>query len=325
MKLLHKNTIQFNQGPDLAWVVQHAKLLVEAAEDAIDSRRSQFNKALAAIKQLSNSNSIVNGGPNLKKNMSSKRKRGSGGATYNASNAIDNLAFENSSVQFSSIIDTTNNEIIPNPVAAGRSMNGPGVGGVAEVWWAAPYKKWYTATITDKYSDGQVQLRYHVDNTTQKLWLSSVRWRHSNKSPAGTGRGKRGSVGKSNANLANDLSEPSISEIGTGGPPSKKRRGQSINTNNIGPSSPRSAGGGANAILDSDLLIDELPDTNNDLELGNGNSGGNTNVTINEDAIIDNIKGIIGKSMEDIGLKLKDQVEDAVEKMNTQTHRSEHL
>lgn len=49
MRLLHRNTVQFNKGPDLAWVVQHAKLLLDAAEDAVESRLSQFRRIEASL------------------------------------------------------------------------------------------------------------------------------------------------------------------------------------------------------------------------------------------------------------------------------------
>ncbi len=49
MKQLSKNTAAFNKGPELAWVVQHAKLLLECAEEAVRRRNRQFNEIMSAL------------------------------------------------------------------------------------------------------------------------------------------------------------------------------------------------------------------------------------------------------------------------------------
>lgn len=51
MRLLHRNTMMFNKGPDLEWVVQHARLLLEAAEEAVQSRSKAFNAIERSARQ----------------------------------------------------------------------------------------------------------------------------------------------------------------------------------------------------------------------------------------------------------------------------------
>lgn len=55
MRLLYRNTDTFNKGPDLEWVVQHARLLLEAAEEAVKSRSSGFGSIDRAMRQSSSS------------------------------------------------------------------------------------------------------------------------------------------------------------------------------------------------------------------------------------------------------------------------------
>lgn len=70
MRLLVRNTAQFNKGPELAWVVQHARFLLQAAEDAITSRRRLFYEVEEALRQSSTSKPRVNPTP-----TAGKRKR----------------------------------------------------------------------------------------------------------------------------------------------------------------------------------------------------------------------------------------------------------
>lgn len=62
MKLLWKNTAAFNKGAGLEWVVQHAKLLHECAEEAVARRRRAINDAMSAL--------------GMPRNNDRKRKRG---------------------------------------------------------------------------------------------------------------------------------------------------------------------------------------------------------------------------------------------------------
>lgn len=55
MRLLYRNTDTFNKGPDLEWVVQHARLLLEAAEEAVKSRSAGFGSIDRAMRQSSSS------------------------------------------------------------------------------------------------------------------------------------------------------------------------------------------------------------------------------------------------------------------------------
>lgn len=71
MKLLHRNTAAFIKGQDLQWVVQHAKLLLEGAIDAVECRRRQIDDASASIPRSGGSARQPLG----------KRKRSSSGST----------------------------------------------------------------------------------------------------------------------------------------------------------------------------------------------------------------------------------------------------
>jgi len=42
MRLLYENTRAFNTDPESDWIVQHARLLLEAAEEAVEARKSEF-------------------------------------------------------------------------------------------------------------------------------------------------------------------------------------------------------------------------------------------------------------------------------------------
>mmetsp|Transcript_914 Transcript_914/g.2891 ORF Transcript_914/g.2891 Transcript_914/m.2891 type:complete len:501 (-) Transcript_914:894-2396(-) len=53
MKLLHRNTAKFNVDPDVQWIVRHAELLLEAAENAVSSRKALLD---AAMEDLENAN-----------------------------------------------------------------------------------------------------------------------------------------------------------------------------------------------------------------------------------------------------------------------------
>ena len=76
MKLLSKNTAIFNKGPELAWVVQHAKLLLECAEEAVRRRNRQFNEIMIQLGSSSGGGSRRIGG---------KRKRSSSDANGSTS------------------------------------------------------------------------------------------------------------------------------------------------------------------------------------------------------------------------------------------------
>eukprot|EP00170_Pyropia_yezoensis_P009439 contig_41669_g9475 len=49
MRALAANTAAFNTTADVQWVVQHAALLLEAAEDAVAHRRVALDAAAAAV------------------------------------------------------------------------------------------------------------------------------------------------------------------------------------------------------------------------------------------------------------------------------------
>eukprot|EP00178_Gracilaria_changii_P000082 TRINITY_DN1006_c0_g3_i1.p1 TRINITY_DN1006_c0_g3~~TRINITY_DN1006_c0_g3_i1.p1 ORF type:complete len:751 (+),score=132.04 TRINITY_DN1006_c0_g3_i1:3023-5275(+) len=138
MRLLVRNTAQFNKGPDLAWVVQHAKFLLEAAEDAIQSRRLAFHQ----IEQQ------------LQHHAPSKPSR----ATQGALTAVGKRKRPQNA-------EKTNGDVASIPP----------VGSSIEIYWH-PYRKWYVAYITDR--DGSsVNVRYQEDNSEQVVDLNRERWR----------------------------------------------------------------------------------------------------------------------------------------------------
>lgn len=55
MRLLYRNTDLFNKGVDLEWVVQHARLLLEAAEEAVKTRSAAFGSIDRAMRLSSSS------------------------------------------------------------------------------------------------------------------------------------------------------------------------------------------------------------------------------------------------------------------------------
>lgn len=151
MRLLHRNTVQFNKGPEDAWVVQHAKLLLDAAEDAVESRTSQFKKIETSLRQSS--------APARRQNAqqpTTKRKRPVS-------------------------IEATGSEARSNPP----------VGTPVEVWWGNPFRRWYIATIMDRAGNDEVLLRYSIDDSTQWVALNSVKWRTPNTRHPASARPKR--------------------------------------------------------------------------------------------------------------------------------------
>eukprot|EP00172_Hildenbrandia_rubra_P003674 Plantae.Rhodophyta-Hildenbrandia_rubra.ctg6142.p1 GENE.Plantae.Rhodophyta-Hildenbrandia_rubra.ctg6142~~Plantae.Rhodophyta-Hildenbrandia_rubra.ctg6142.p1 ORF type:complete len:604 (-),score=130.16 Plantae.Rhodophyta-Hildenbrandia_rubra.ctg6142:906-2717(-) len=67
MRLLARNTALYNKDPEVAWVVEHARLLLEVSEDAVLRRKDEFYEAEEGLRMQEASNKRVGG----------KRKRGS--------------------------------------------------------------------------------------------------------------------------------------------------------------------------------------------------------------------------------------------------------
>lgn len=154
MRLLVRNTAQFNKGPDLAWVVQHARFLLEAAEDAVQTRRHSLQQVEKKLQHTPPKPSRANHGS---LSAVGKRKR-------------------------SQAVDKTN----------GDTTSVPAVGSAIEIYWH-PYRKWYLAYITDRSEGATVHVRYHEDNSEQWVDLNQERWRMRNsRTPAST-RSKRAS------------------------------------------------------------------------------------------------------------------------------------
>ncbi|KAI0563238.1 Bromodomain containing protein [Gracilaria domingensis] len=138
MRLLVRNTAQFNKGADLAWVVQHARFLLEAAEDAIQSRRHSFHQ----IEQQ------------LQHAMPSKPSKSNQGALA----AVGKRKRTQSA-------EKTNGDVVSIPP----------VGSSIEIYWH-PYRKWYVAYITER-EGSSVNVRYQEDNSEQVVDLNRERWR----------------------------------------------------------------------------------------------------------------------------------------------------
>lgn len=155
MRLMARNTATFNKGPELAWVVQHARLLLEAAEDAVTARQKQFYVAEDALRQASTQkNRAIAGGSSA----TGKRKRTSQGV---------------------SAVDTANGE-----------TKLPSVGQAIEVYWPN-YRRWFTASVVGK-SGSNVHVIYEEDNTDQWIDLqSNMRWRVRNTRAAASTKSRR--------------------------------------------------------------------------------------------------------------------------------------
>ncbi|PXF42092.1 Protein lin-49 [Gracilariopsis chorda] len=152
MRLLVRNTAQFNKGPDLAWVVQHAKFLLEAAEDAIQARRHAIHQVEQALQQQAPA-------------KPSKSQQGALAAVGKRKRAQ------------------------PSEKANGDIAAVPAVGSAIEIYWH-PYRKWYLAYITDRGEGATVHVRYQEDNSEQWVDLNHERWRMRNSRSAAS-RAKR--------------------------------------------------------------------------------------------------------------------------------------
>lgn len=142
MRLLVRNTAQFNKGPDLAWVVQHAKFLLEAAEDAIHARRHSIHQVEEALQQKAPP-------------KSSKSQQGALAAVGKRKRT--------------QVSEKANGDITAVPA----------VGSAIEIYWH-PYRKWYLAYITDRGEGATVHVRYQEDNSEQWVDLNHERWRMRN-------------------------------------------------------------------------------------------------------------------------------------------------
>lgn len=153
MRLLAKNTAQFNKGPDLAWVVQHARFLLDAAEDAVQSRKILFREVEEALRQR-NAQKIIRQNPSSLSAVG-KRKR-------------------------TQTQEKSNGDVPATPP----------VGSAIEIYWPS-YRKWYLAYIIAHGDGGTCHLRYDEDNSVQWVTLDHERWRMRNSRVSGAARGKR--------------------------------------------------------------------------------------------------------------------------------------
>ncbi|CDF33243.1 conserved hypothetical protein [Chondrus crispus] len=155
MRLLARNTAAFNKGPKLSWVVQHARFLLEAAEDSVTARRRLFYDVEDTLRQHSISRQKA--GSSLQ--SVGKRKRASAGTA----------------------MDTN-----------GDSKGFPTVGTTIELYWPN-YRKWFAATI-QACQGANVHVVYDEDGTDQWVNLEhGLKWRVK-ASRGGSAKGKRGAA-----------------------------------------------------------------------------------------------------------------------------------
>lgn len=154
MRLLTRNTAAFNKGPELAWVVQHARFLLEAAEDAVTARRRFFYDVEDALRQHSVNKQKQSG----TLAAVGKRKRSSGGA------AMDNVNGDSKG--------------LPNPGAS------------IEVYWPN-YRKWFAASIQARQG-ANVHVIYEEDSTDQWVNLDhGLKWRVKSARGAASAKPRR--------------------------------------------------------------------------------------------------------------------------------------
>lgn len=152
MRLLARNTATFNTGPELSWVVQHARFLLEAAEDAVTTRSKFFFDIEDAARQSSGTRH-----KGASANAGGKRKRGGSHAAEKANADVKGI---------------------------------PAVGAIIEVYWPT-YRRWFLATVTER-SGSNVRVLYDEDNTDQWVNLEhGLKWRMRNARAAAATAGKQ--------------------------------------------------------------------------------------------------------------------------------------
>lgn len=178
MRLLARNTAAYNKGESLGWVVQHARLLLEAAEDAVAKRRKQLVTAEAAVRAEA---STPVGRPVPSPNASvtahlpppGKRRRSgagggvSGGLGGGAKSAIGTAA-------------DVGHRVPPPPPAGAASTQAPSSSVVAGnrlfVLWPDDMS-WYSARVVKKMSVHRAEVEYDFDQTRQTVDLRVEKWR----------------------------------------------------------------------------------------------------------------------------------------------------
>lgn len=164
MRLLARNTATFNSAADLDWVVQHARLLLEAAEEAVSARRASFVKAEAAIRADATANNGRASQP------TGKRRRSKTPASAPPQPAA------------------------PPPPPAGSGPPGSSgsvtAGARIFVLWRDDMS-WYGAKVLRKLSVHRAEVEYDDDRTRQTVDLRIDKWRPMESGAAGGG-GARG-------------------------------------------------------------------------------------------------------------------------------------
>lgn len=161
MRLLARNTAMFNRGEDLAWVVQHARLLLEAAEDAVSARRVEFYAAEGALRQA-HAAAAAAAASAAQPGSSGKRKR-----SHEQTNGVSHTIPPVSS--------------IPPPTEPVSGASVP-VGARLSVLWHED-QLWYTARVVKKPSAHRAEVVYDEDKSRQLLDLRSHDWRPVDLSP----------------------------------------------------------------------------------------------------------------------------------------------
>lgn len=161
MRLLARNTAVFNKTPDLTWVVQHANLLLEAAEEAVKTRRSELQLIEIAIRQA------------------------------DAASAAAAAATANPSKRKRSLQSSGTEPILQSSIQAISA------GSRVSVLWPDD-QEWYTAKVLKKTSANRFEVEYDDDGTRQIVDVRSDKWRSLDppmSAPPVTGSGGRGRRG----------------------------------------------------------------------------------------------------------------------------------
>ena len=214
MRLLATNTALYNKDPGVGWVVEHARLLLEVAEESVGKRKEEFYLVEQGMRwqeekkreekrdwgiTTSSSAGLVSPGGGI-----GKRKRGGGGGGGRMGvGGVDGY------------------------MGGGVNVNGNvgkvRVGSLLDVLWEAN-GKWYAAKVVKMRGTKSVQVIYFDDNTGETLNLNKTTWRFSQgdavgavSSSVGQGGGRRRKGGTVGANALGGVGVGVGGGVGLGG------------------------------------------------------------------------------------------------------------
>lgn len=167
MRLMARNTATFNKAPELVWVVQHARLLLEAAEDAVTTRQKQFYPIEDALRH------------NTPHKSRPTAAAAAAAAAVTTAAASSTAGKRKRATQAPSLMDTANGD-----------AKLPSVGQSIDVYWPN-YRRWFTASVVGK-SGSNVHVIYEEDDTDQWIDLqSNMKWRVRNPRAAASTKSRR--------------------------------------------------------------------------------------------------------------------------------------